>query len=143
MHEFEVEQADGLAVVLHMELAVIGKFAEDRHFDVAFGRERLEFFDLFGRNREAHALLRLRNQNLPRLKPGVLDRRLRKIHAAAVAMLGHLADAGRKAARAVVGDKAVEPAVARFADEIAELLLGDRVTDLHGLHGTVLMQLLA
>ena len=58
-------------------------------------------------------------------------------------MLGHLADAGRKTARAVVGDKAVEPAVARFADEIAELLLGDRVTDLHGLHGTVLMQLLA
>ena len=126
-----------------MELAVVGELAEHRNFDIAFLRQCLELLDLLRRNREAHALLRFRNQNFPRLETGVFHRGQRQIHPAAVAEFGHFADARRKPPRAVVGDETVEAAVARLADEVAELLLGDRVADLHRLHRAVLVQFFA
>src|SRR5208283_994795 len=81
---------------------------------------------------ERHALLRFGDPDLPRGHPGVLQGRPVELHVAAVALFCHLGHRAGEAAGAVVRDTPVQAEVpGLFYDHIRELLLGDRVPDLH------------
>ena len=126
-----------------VELAGVVEAAEHGGFHVAGRGKRQELVEAFRRDGEAHAFLRLGDEDLPRLEAGVFERGLREVHVAAAADVRQFADAGGEAARAVVGDETVQETFARLVDEVAHALLGDRVADLDRLHGAVLVQLFA
>ena len=97
--------------------------------------------ELRRRDRQRHPLLRLGDQHLPRRQPLVLERRAREVEPGAARLPGHLADRGGEAAGAVVGDRRVEPGLARLEQEVEHHLLGDGVADLDRLHRALLVEL--
>ncbi|OPZ60815.1 MAG: hypothetical protein BWY87_00246 [Deltaproteobacteria bacterium ADurb.Bin510] len=141
VHEVHVEVGHRLAFVGGFQVARVGEGADDRSLDVHLGRQGQELVDVFGGDRQAHALLGFGNQNLPGLQAGILEQRLVELDAAAAREFGHLADRGREAAGAVIGDGAVEALVAGAQQKVEHLLLGDRVADLHGADRRAFVQL--
>ena len=82
------------------------------------------------RHGQHHALLRLGEPDLPGLQAAIFERHIVQLHLHA-GSLAHLAHGRGKPARAAVGDRAVQPPVARLEQHVDHLFLGDRVADLH------------
>ena len=87
-----------------MEHTRIGKGPEDRGLHVHLPGEVRKGVDLLRTHGQGHPLLGLGEQDLPGFEAGVLERGLLQVELAAAVTGGHLADGGRKAAGAVVGD---------------------------------------
>ena len=141
VHEFHVQMGHELAVVGHMEDAVVGEFAERGSFHIhALGKGE-EFVERRRRHGEGHALLRFGKQDFPRAQAVVFEGRAGQIDAAAVGVFRHFADGGGQAARAVVGNGVVQAEIPGAHDEVVHLALGDRVADLYGGGGRAFVQL--
>ncbi len=90
----------------------------------AFG----EFLEPLGGDRHHHALLGLRQPDLPWLEPGVLAGHPVEVDVG-TDPLGHLAHRRRQSAGSAVGDARVE--VFRADEGVDQELLDDRIADLH------------
>ena len=81
-----------------------------------------------GRDRHDHALLRLRQPDLPRLEARDTSRGTRSSSTSAPTPSRHLADGGRQSASSTVGDRRVQ--VLGADERIDQELLDDRIADL-------------
>ena len=142
VEEVHVEAGDHLAVVFDGEVAGVVEAAHEGDLDIAAAGERLERLAALRRDGEGHAFLRLGDEDFPGLEPFVLEGGAGEFALAAAGIFAHLAEGAGDAARAVVGDAAVEAEVARLEQEFVELALGERVADLHRLGGRFGAQLL-
>ena len=82
-------------------------------------------------HRQHHALLRFGKPDLPGLQASILQRHIIQHHRR-TALGPHLAHRRREAARATIGNRAIQARVARLQQHIEHFLLGNRVADLHG-----------
>ena len=123
------EERDVVAALRVLE----AEHAELAPIDAVVGADLRKLRDVRARHRQHETLLRLADPHLGRGEPVVLRRGAVEVHGRAD-LARHLADGAREAARAAVGETAVEGplrAVAHREDRVEHLLLCDGVPDLH------------
>ncbi len=125
------------ADIAHQGVAVVQaqppggfKSADAHRLDVLPGADRLHARPVGRGHGQHHAFLGLAQPDFPGAQAGILQRHVGKLHARAH-VLAHLAHRRRQAARAAVGDGAVQALVAGAQHSFLCLLLVDRVADLH------------
>ena len=132
MEEAQSQETDEPAMGEHLDVASGGERAHHRCFHVAPAGKVPQRIDGFRRHGEAHALLRLGDKYLPGRQALVLQRTRVEVDLHAAAQARHFAQRAGEAARAIVGEPAVQAPIARLQQHIEHLLLRDGVPDLHG-----------
>ncbi len=108
------------------------KPANDGGLDAALVHQSDEGIALLRRNGERHSFLRFAYPYLPRSQPGVLQRHRIEINLETAGLLRHLRNRAREPPGAVIGNRRIQSHIARlFHDSVGELLLRDRIANLH------------
>ena len=140
VQELQVQQPYQLAGVAQLDGAVRGERAQIGDLHLAARSQLRQCVVVLRRHRQAHPLLRLGHQDLPRFQPLVLERRARQLQPHPAARRRHLPERRRQAAGAIVGNGAVQAQVARLQQKVGHLLLRDGIADLHRRPGRGLVQ---
>ena len=131
MQEGHVHIDQRLARVGHAQVLVVREVADHAGSHILARAEGQECVNVCGRHSQHHTLLGLREPNLPGLQARVFQRHLLQIYRYS-RLRANLAHRRGEATGPAVGDPAVEAQVTGMEQHIEQLLLGDRVADLHG-----------
>ena len=87
---------------------------------------------VIGANRDGHAFLAFRHQNLPRREPCLLEWNLGEINFASVGVFSHFSNGRREPSGSIVSNAGDEVGIPCLENHVNHLLLCDGVADLNG-----------
>ena len=90
-----------------MKFAAVGEFSQNRGLHFHFLGQLQEAVEIFRRDGQSHALLGLREKNLPGVQSGILQGGFFQMEFTSVTVPGHLAHRGGKPAGAIVRNRMV------------------------------------